>query len=100
MIHGQRKTYNAGCRCLSCTHANTQYERSYRSAVRVGRPLLGAHVTGQEIDRAIAALVTDGFSQAAIARALGHRTPRLQYAARVTLRTVLKIRRLLRHWTT
>jgi len=44
--------------------------------------------------------VANGFSKATIARALGYQTPRLQYADRVTVRTVLRIRRLQRHWTT
>ena len=100
MNHGQRRTYQQGCRCLRCTDANTQYEARYRSACRVGRRPLGAHVAGRDVLRAIADLVANGFSKATIARALGYQTPRLQYADRVTVRTVLRIRRLQRHWTT
>jgi hypothetical protein len=73
---------------------------AYRSAVRVGRPPLGAHVAGAEVDDAIAALVAADYTKAAIATALGLTTRRLQYSRRVTLRTVLRIRRLVRHWTT
>lgn len=57
-------------------------------------------MAGADVGRAIADLVRDGFSKATIARALGYQTPRLQYTGRVTVRTVLRLRRLVRHWTT
>lgn len=48
----------------------------------------------------VADLVADGFSQAAIATALGHTWPRLQLSGGVTWRTLLRLRRLRRTWTT
>jgi hypothetical protein len=101
VTHGTRRTYqDAHCRCPPCTAANTQYSADYRSGIRAGRPPLGAHVANLDVDRAIARLVTEGFSKATIARALGYQTARLQYRAGVTLRTVLRVRLLERAWTT
>ena len=100
MSHGVRRTYQiTGCRCPHCSAANTAYSASYRQAIRGGRRPLGAHVAGLDVARAIAALVDDGHTRAAIARALGHQTPRLQYRGGVTLRTALRIRRLHQDWT-
>lgn len=84
-----------------CTDANRRYSAHYRQAIRTGRLPLGAHVAATEAHRLIAALVADDFTTAAIARALGqHFEARLQYTDRVTQRTALKIRRLVRQWTT
>lgn len=99
MTHGLRRAYQVGCRCLACAAANTAYSASYRAALRRGRPPLGAHVTGRDVQRLVVSLVADGWTRAAIAIALGHTTPRLQYRARVTVRTQLRIRRLQREWT-
>ncbi len=101
MIHGTRRTYQADhCRCEACRAANTHYSADYRSGIRAGRPPLGAHVAKLDVDRAIARLVTEGFSKARIARALGFSHPWLQYGDQVTLRTVYRIQRLEREWTT
>jgi hypothetical protein len=67
--------------------------------MRVGRRPLGAHVAGTAATDTIAALVADGYTRAAMATALGHQTPRLQYRGGVTLRTVFRLRRLQRQWT-
>ena len=34
MIHGNRKTYSAGCRCSDCTEAHRLYLREYRQRRR------------------------------------------------------------------
>lgn len=68
----------------------------YRAAWRAGRPPLGAHRPGGEARRLLTQLQVEGFSRAAIARRLGHVWPTLQYGDRVTLRTVLTLRRLYR----
>lgn len=99
-MHGRRRTYQTDkCRCPACRAANTAYERSYRAAVRVGRRPLGAHVAGTAVTAAIAALLRDGYTRGQIAAALGYATRRLQYGATVTVRTHLRLRRLLRDWT-
>ena len=96
--HGTRQTYQSTrCRCALCRAANTHYSADYRAGIRDGRPPLGAHVAGTDVDRAVALLVTEGFSKAAIARELGR--DHLRYHATVTLRTVFRVRRLVRDWT-
>jgi len=100
LIHGTRRTYQDDhCRCFACTAANNSYQSDYRAGIRAGRPPLGAHVANLDVDRAIARLVTEGFSKARIARALGYHYPWLQYGAGVTWRTVYRLQRLEREWT-
>jgi hypothetical protein len=74
--------------------------RTYRSAIHSGRLPLGAHVAGTEAHRVIARLLIDGWTKAELAAQLGHRRRRLQYAAVVTLRTTLALRRLHRQLST
>lgn len=31
-VHGERRTYNWGCRCEECAHANAEYQKARRSA--------------------------------------------------------------------
>lgn len=97
-----RRRYQLGCRCPACTDANRQYSARYRAARRAGRPPLGAHVSGREAARVIAALVAEGYLKAEIAIMVGHRWPVLHWrtrwrpGTRVTLRTVLLLRRIQR----
>lgn len=98
--HGTRQTYqDTHCRCAPCRAANAAYSAHWRAGIRDGRPLLGAHVAATDVDRAVALLVEEGFSKAAIARGLGLQTGYLQYRDTVTLRTVFRVRRLVRDWT-
>lgn len=99
--HGVRRTYQHGCRCASCAAANTAYSASYRQARRAGRPPLGAHVAGTEVARLIAALREDGYTHAQIVAWLGYRGRVLHFRHRrsVTIRTLLRVRALVRRVT-
>jgi hypothetical protein len=100
-VHGTRRGYQIlRCPCDACKTANRRYSAGYRSAIRIGRPPLGAHVAGPEASRLVDALVTEGWSKAAIAHALGYPSRKLQIRSGVTVRTLLRLRRLTRHWTT
>lgn len=102
--HGQRRRYQRGCHCPPCTAANTAYQASYRAAARAGRRVLGAHVAAADVARAVADLVDEGYTRAQIAAALGCQCRRLQVprsvGAAVTLRTRIRVLRLLYQWTT
>lgn len=87
-----RRCYQRGCRGPACTDANTQYLRRYRSAIKAGRPVLGAHVANTEAARVIAALLAEGFRKAQIAAWLGYVKRELRLRARVTVRTTLRLR--------
>jgi hypothetical protein len=103
LTHGLRRSYQAPhcCRCVACRAANTRYSARYRSAIHAGRRPLGAHVVGTEARRLVAALVEDGFPKTAIATALGLTREGLpQFGHGVTVRTILRLRRLRRQWTT
>lgn len=155
--HGERRTYQAGCRCLPCRRAVCVYEAERRARKREGwhgwvdagparahlealRKDLGtrqaaelaglsrvliqqvrsgarARIHAESAARILAlqprqrtpgariragrtwflirALVTEGFSQAEIARRLGLKTPALQFhRKRVTARTAARVERL------
>lgn len=99
--HGTRRGYQiARCRCVPCSAANTAYSASYRRAIHAGHPPLGAHVAGPAALAVVADLVADGWTKAQISYALGHDWPRLQVADGVTWRTLLRLKRLQRTWTT
>jgi hypothetical protein len=70
----------------------------YRSAIRAGRPPLGAHVVATEAARVIAELIAEAYTPAQIATWLGHKWPVLQFrpGAAVTVRTVLRLRAIRR----
>lgn len=84
--------------------ANTAYSKAYHQRLRTGRPVLGAHVDGTEAATIIAALIAEGFRKAHIAVWLGRRwrshtqRPALQWQndGCVTVRTMMKLRRILR----
>ena len=101
--HGTRRRYQAaGCRCEACTAANAAYQARYRAAARAGRCVLGAHVPAADVKRAVAELVEEGYTKTQIAHALGCQYP-LQVpwrdGAAVTLRTRIRVLRLLHQWT-
>jgi len=102
--HGVRRTYQIGCHCDPCTHANTAYSAQYRQALRTGRPPLGAHVAAPEASRARAALadlVAEGYRPAAIAARLGLRRRGLpHFRVGMTWRSLRRILRVHADWTT
>ena len=102
--HGTRRGYQVtGCHCDRCRAANTAYTQRYRALARAGRSVLGAHVAAADVARAIADLVDEGYTRAQIAGALGYAGRRLQVprtvGAAVTLRTRIRVLRLLHQWT-
>lgn len=101
LTHGTRRTYqDHRCRCAPCRAANTAYSAHYRQAYHAERPPLGAHVAGREGRRLVAALVEHGWTRAQIAIALGFKWPRLRCRVVMTQRTLCRLRRLSRTWTT
>ncbi|HYX83239.1 MAG TPA: hypothetical protein VE714_12645 [Gemmatimonadales bacterium] len=95
--HGQRRTYQAGCRCTPCRASEATYRRTLRRQHAQGRPPLGATIRAVDAWRRIRSLKAERFTQAEIARRLGLKTPVLQLSGDViTLRNHLKIRRLAR----
>ena len=47
--HGDRRRYQAGCRCPSCTRANTAYQRQARAGARGDRShRMGAYALDAE----------------------------------------------------
>lgn len=96
-MHGLRRTYAAGCRCLECKVANAVYEQQRLARHRKGLPLMGAKVDAAETWKLIRRLQAERFTKAMIARALGLRGKSLKLDAdRVTVRNALKVRRLFR----
>lgn len=95
--HGTRQTYQAGCHCCPCRAANAAYIAQLRRQHATGHTPLGAHVSGVEVRRRIQQLLIERFTRAEIARRLGLKRGRLElHTDRVTLRNVLKVRRLYR----
>lgn len=92
--HGARSRYQQGCRCTPCRSSNAAYEAAYRDRKRRGLPMLGSVVSAVETWRQLRLLTTEYESAAALAQRLGCRNRHLQYGDRVTLRTVLRIRRV------
>jgi len=69
--HGVRARYQLGCHCLPCRLANAEYEVLYdrlaRRQTRPGRAL----VDGKAARAWLRTMLTEGFTQAMIARELG-----------------------------
>jgi hypothetical protein len=101
--HGRRRTYQQGCPCPACLAANTTYSRTYRAALRAGRPPLGAHAPAREALKVVQALLAEGYRRSDIARGLGRRPDRPypeltigRHGAAVTWRTVYRLKVLVR----
>lgn len=95
--HGERRTYQTGCRCLPCCAANAHYQEYYRTLLRTGRVPLGSRTDARETWRLITHMEREGFSRTDIARLLGLKRPILElHHVLVTVRNALKIRRLVR----
>lgn len=102
-VHGTRQCYQSQhCRCVSCTAANTLYSRTLRRLHAYGHPPLGVRIPSTESARQVRYLLSEGFCQADIARALGLRGARLRVQTGpgqwMTRRNALKIQRLYRQW--
>jgi glycine/D-amino acid oxidase-like deaminating enzyme len=97
MTHGQRATYQHGCRCLLCRAAEATYRRQLRRLKAHGKQPLGALISAAEARRRIRQLQAEHVTKAAIARLLGHAHPILQLdRPAVTVRTHLRLRRIAR----
>jgi hypothetical protein len=93
-VHGRRATYQAGCGCQPCRAANAAYEAAYRRDQRLGKVRLGAVVSATEARKRVQQLRAEHVNVAA-ALGLKHRDVRL-HPAGITVRKLLKIRRLYR----
>lgn len=97
MIHGTRKAYQAGCACVCCRSAEATYRANLRAQHAKGRTPLGARVSAAEAQRRIKQLLVERFTRAEIARRIGLKRPKLRlHTSVITVRNVLKIRRLYR----
>jgi hypothetical protein len=95
--HGTRARYQAGCRERCCRAAEAQYRAHLRTQHAKGLIPLGAKISATEAHRRIKQLLVERFSRAEIARRLGLKQPKLRlHTDFITVRNVLKIRRLYR----
>jgi hypothetical protein len=97
LIHGLRRSYKRGCRCLRCRAANASYEAERRLALAQGQIPLGRRVPGQAVDRRLRSLVSEDFTRQEIARrARLHPVTLRGHHRSVTLRTYLRVSALWR----
>lgn len=96
MIHGTRHQYRRGCKCLPCRAANAQYVAGYREDRRAGKMRLGARVSPQEARKRVEQMLIE---RVKVWEALGitrERQDRRLCPKAITIRKLLKIRRLYR----
>lgn len=101
MTHGTRAIYRAGCRCSHCRAANAAYWQSWHLATLKGRPLLGARVSAVEAHRLLKIMRAEWLTKRRLAVALGIRfkdLARLSHRHTISVRMLLKIRRLYRRF--
>lgn len=106
--HGTRAAYlrgvgpergpGKGCRCRACRVANAAYLQRYRQLRRAGTVLLGAKIAADNAKRLIEQLRREDLTKTAIAHALGLRSPGLKVQNRITVRRLLKIKRVHRRY--
>jgi hypothetical protein len=97
LIHGLRRSYKRGCRCLRCRAAEATYRADLRRQEAQGRIPMGRRVPGQAVDRHLRSLVSEDFTRQDIARrARLHRTTLWRQHGHVTLRTYLRVSALWR----
>lgn len=94
--HGTRARYRKECRCCQCRAAEAAYRAALRLLRMHGKTPLGSHVSAIEAQRRIKQLLIERFTKAEIARRLGLKQGRLKVHDRMTLRKLLKLRRLQR----
>ena len=95
MTHGLRKSYQAGCHCVSCRAANSQYIAHLRQCHHEGRAPLGALVPAADAARLVRRLLLERYSQRRLAQESGTERHTLQMTSSQLkrLKTVLKVRR-------
>ena len=98
MTHGERVSYQRGCRCTRCKAANAAYVQAFRLARAEGRRLMGARVPAQRTHIAMKLLRIEGFTHKAVDDILGRTRhyARVRRSKVVTLRTELRTLRLYR----
>lgn len=97
LIHGLRKSYKRGCRCLRCRAANASYEAERQAALAQGKVPLGRRVPGQAVDRHLRSLMSEGFTRVELARRVHlHPTTLWGHHRSVTVRTYLRVAALWR----
>lgn len=97
--HGTRQVYRRfACRCLPCKAAEAAYRRALYALHQQGKVSLGSVVSSGPLRKQVKALRLEGVSYAEIATRLGIPGQRIVfvYRDRVTLRNLLKVRRLYR----
>jgi hypothetical protein len=96
--HGTRVRYRRGCRCTACRAANAAYWTDWRKGKRGGRVPLGALISAAEAHRIIKVLRAEFLTRQRLAEALGrhHDLARLTHQQMITVRTLLKVRRVYR----
>jgi hypothetical protein len=94
--HGQRRTYQAGCRCLTCKAANASYIQTLRTETAKGRIPVGRLVNAKEAGQHIRALLVERYTrrQVLVASGLSYGTlPKLNATHLCRLKTLLRLRR-------
>lgn len=95
--HGTRSTYQQGCHCMPCRAAEANYRAALRRLRAKGIQPLGATISAVEAWRRIRQIQTEHVAKAEIARRAGLPSPRLRlHPTRITVRTLLRIRRAYR----
>ncbi len=97
--HGERRHYQAGCRCLPCRAANAQYLAHWRRLRVEGRAPLGRLVPATRVHTWMKVLRLEHFRRADVMRAIGHHPANyahLRQRAYVTLRTAVRLARVYR----
>lgn len=95
MTCGTRSTYQAGCRCVPCTRANSAYSQRLRLLHARGRLPLRARIQARQTWRLIGHLLQAGYQRQQIAGCLGYRRPILEiHKDLIEQRTALRIGRV------
>jgi hypothetical protein len=97
--HGTRRRYQRlACRCTPCRAANAAYWSTWHAQRHKGLTPLKACVSAVEAQRLIRLILKERYRLMALAQSLGvhHGLARLRGQRRVTLKTLLKVRRFYR----
>ena len=70
-VHGERRTYLAGCKCTPCRAANSAYEVCRRQQRARGERTLGQRVRATDAWRMIRTLLREQFGKHDLARRIG-----------------------------
>lgn len=96
--HGERRSYQLGCRCVQCRAANASYQQRRYADRKAGRAALGSHVPSARLHIMMKVLRIEQLSNGEVAAILGwgRNYSKFYHRSRVALRTVLKVQRLYR----